>query len=212
MDETSLLPPGSIQPPVPLPPGVTAQGIGLRRGSGWVLREVTANFPLGSVVAVSGPIGSGHTSAILGLCGRFELDEGTVEVAGGLGMIGWFSDLDMLDAELTVMDTTLECAEAVDADEIAIPAMLAWAELTQRSDTAVKDLLAEERVMLGLVWAALSEAPVVGIEATCVTHTLSPVWRAARNLAEQGRLVIVGTALAVVPAEVNLSIPWGLPV
>ncbi len=211
MDQSLLLPPGSIQPLTPLPTGVAAQGVGLRRGSGWVLRQVTANFPLGAVVAISGPVGSGHTRAILGLCGRFALDEGTVQVAGEGATIGWFAELDMLDEELTVMETTQECVSALQGDPELIPAMLAWAELSRRTDTAVKDLLAEERVMLGLTWAALSEAPVIGIEASTVVHTHSPVWRAARSLAGQGRLVFVGTALSVVPAEITLTIPWELP-
>lgn len=211
MDETVALPPVA-EPPPPTPPTVlTAQGLGIKRGDAWVLRELTVNVPAGCLVALAGPVGSGHTQALLALSGRRRTDEGTVEVADELATIGWLPDLAMLDDELTVEQTMGECVLAMQADTEQIDQALGWASLQSRKQTPVSDLTCEERVLLGLAWSSLSGSTVVSIEATCVVDVSSPVWRAARALADRGRTVLVGTALSETPAEVSIQIPWEVP-
>lgn len=208
MDETVVLPIVAVPPPSPQPTVLAAQGVGVRRGTGWALRQLTADIPAGCLVALSGPIGSGHTRALLALSGRHRLDEGTVEVVDGLATIGWLPDLAMLDEALTVEQNMTECVLALDADPDKIDDALAWASLLSRKRAPASVLTCEERVLLGLAWSSLTDTSVVAIEATCVMSSGSPVWQAARDLAERGRTVLVGTALAVPPAEITIQIPW----
>ena len=211
MDETTVLPPVGEPPPEPGPTVLATQGAGVRRGDGWVLRELTVDIATGCLVALSGPAGSGHTRALLALSARHRIDEGTVEVADHLATIGWLPDLAMLDDELTVEQNMTECVLAMQADTERIEGALQWASLLSKSQVRVSELTCEERVLLGLAWCSVSESRVIAIEATCVVDPDSPVWQAARSLAEQGRTVLVGTALAVPPAEIIIRIPWENP-
>ena len=211
MDETVVIPPVGAPPPLPQPTVLATQGLGIRRGAGWVLRELTVDVPAGCLVALSGPVGSGHTLALLALSGRHRLDEGTVVVADQLATIGWLPDLAMLDDELTVGQNMTECVLAMQAETEQIDSALDWVSLLPQKLTLVSDLTCEEQVLLGLAWSSLSESSVVAIEATCVVEMDSPVWRAARALAEKGRTVLVGTALTVPSAEITIQIPREIP-
>lgn len=211
MDETVALPIVAVPPPSPQPTALTAKGVGIKRPTGWVLRQLTADIPGGCLVALSGPAGSGHTLALLALSGRHRLDEGTVELPDGPTTIGWLPGLAMLDDELTVEQNMTECVLAMGADPDKMDDALDWVSLLPRKQALVSSLNCEERVLLGLAWSSLSEASVIAIDATCVIYADSPVWQAARSLAERRHTVLVGTALTVPPAEITIQIPWEGP-
>ncbi|HEY3506883.1 MAG TPA: ATP-binding cassette domain-containing protein [Actinocatenispora sp.] len=61
---------------------VRAAGLGLRTRRGWLFRDVTADIGPGELVALAGPSGSGRTSLLLAVAGRFVFDHGTLAVAG----------------------------------------------------------------------------------------------------------------------------------
>src|SRR5579884_3737389 len=61
---------------------VEAEGFGLRGPRGWVFRDVTFRAPAGSLIAVTGPSGSGRTCLLLALTGRMRATHGHADVAG----------------------------------------------------------------------------------------------------------------------------------
>ncbi|MFE5210719.1 ATP-binding cassette domain-containing protein, partial [Streptomyces sp. NPDC056600] len=70
---------GDGQPPGT---GVAARGLGVRGPRGWAFRGVTFEAGPGTLVAVTGPTGSGRTALLLALTGRMRTAEGTARVAG----------------------------------------------------------------------------------------------------------------------------------
>ncbi|MET8574789.1 ATP-binding cassette domain-containing protein [Streptomyces sp. NPDC005012] len=62
--------------------GVAARGLGVKGPRGWAFRGVAFEAEPGSLVAVTGPSGSGRTALLLALTGRMRPTEGTAEVAG----------------------------------------------------------------------------------------------------------------------------------
>src|SRR5689334_4445301 len=63
-------------------PVVSAHGLGLRTRRGWVFRDVTLDVAPGELRALTGPAGSGRTSLLLALAGRFKITDGRLERHG----------------------------------------------------------------------------------------------------------------------------------
>lgn len=61
---------------------VRAEGLGLRTRRGWVFRDVTMDVAPGELIAVTGAAGSGRTSLLLAVAGRFVFNRGTLAVGG----------------------------------------------------------------------------------------------------------------------------------
>lgn len=61
---------------------ITAEDFGLEGPRGWVFRGVGVRAEPGSLVAVTGPSGSGRTCLLLALTGRMRPSSGTAAVAG----------------------------------------------------------------------------------------------------------------------------------
>lgn len=191
---------------------LSAQGVGVEREGGWVLRNLNLSLAAGSVLALVGPMGSGHSRALLALAGRHRLNEGTLKtVDGELGVIGWFADLDLLDEHARVIATLTEVVTTFGGDTEKIPWALETVGLTARQDSFISALTIDERVLLGIAWCYLSDARIVSLEATSALSFNSPVWKHTRALANAGRLVLIGTALANPPAETIVRIPEEAP-
>lgn len=62
--------------PVPV---VRARAAGARSRRGWVFRDVDLDIHAGELIALTGPAGSGRTSLLLALAGRFVTNHGTIE-------------------------------------------------------------------------------------------------------------------------------------
>ncbi|NJC72260.1 ATP-binding cassette domain-containing protein [Planosporangium thailandense] len=60
-------------------PVVRARGIGARSRRGWVFRDVELDIHAGELIALTGPAGSGRTSLLLALAGRFVINHGAIE-------------------------------------------------------------------------------------------------------------------------------------
>ncbi|MCP2335636.1 ABC transporter ATP-binding protein [Actinomadura rupiterrae] len=60
-----------------------AEGLGMRFGRAWALRECSVSVPAGSVVALVGPNGAGKTTLMHLVCGLLRPSEGRVRVFGG---------------------------------------------------------------------------------------------------------------------------------
>jgi ABC-2 type transport system ATP-binding protein len=63
-------------------PVVSARGLGLRTRRGWVFRGVDLDVHPGELIALTGPSGSGRTSLLLALAGRFVTNQGTLSRRG----------------------------------------------------------------------------------------------------------------------------------
>ncbi|MEU3842650.1 ATP-binding cassette domain-containing protein [Streptomyces sp. NPDC028635] len=61
---------------------VAARGLGLKGPRGWAFRGVDIETEPGSLIAVTGPSGSGRTCLLLALTGRMRPTEGSVTVGG----------------------------------------------------------------------------------------------------------------------------------
>jgi ABC-2 type transport system ATP-binding protein len=61
---------------------IRAAGLGLTTRRGWVFRDVELDVAPGELVAVTGAAGSGRTSLLLAVAGRFAINRGSLSVAG----------------------------------------------------------------------------------------------------------------------------------
>ncbi|BCJ35866.1 hypothetical protein Athai_33690 [Actinocatenispora thailandica] len=61
---------------------IRSAGLGLRTRRGWVFHDVDLDVAAGELVAVTGAAGSGRTSLLLAVTGRFAINRGTLSVAG----------------------------------------------------------------------------------------------------------------------------------
>ncbi|MEV7622920.1 ATP-binding cassette domain-containing protein [Actinoplanes sp. NPDC089786] len=62
---------------------LVAEGAGVRHHRRWVVRGLDAVVEPGDLVALTGPPGSGRTTALLALAGRFRLTEGKIHTPPG---------------------------------------------------------------------------------------------------------------------------------
>lgn len=69
---------GATVDPDPVPV-VRARGTGMRSRRGWVFRDVDLDIHAGELIALTGPAGSGRTSLLLALAGRFVTNHGAIE-------------------------------------------------------------------------------------------------------------------------------------
>lgn len=61
---------------------IEASSLGLRTRRDTVFSGVDLDIPPGELVAITGPNGSGRTSLLLALTGRFPVNQGRLRVAG----------------------------------------------------------------------------------------------------------------------------------
>jgi energy-coupling factor transporter ATP-binding protein EcfA2 len=68
---------------------LVARGLGLQHRGRWVFRDLDLTVQSGQIVVLTGPSGSGRTSALLALSGHFAHTHGTVDLAGraALGLV-----------------------------------------------------------------------------------------------------------------------------
>ncbi|MBZ6471996.1 ATP-binding cassette domain-containing protein [Streptomyces griseocarneus] len=100
---------------------ITAEDFGVKGPRGWAFRAVDVSAEPGSLVAVTGPSGSGRTCLLLALTGRMRPSSGTATVAGlplprkmsavrGLSALAHVPGVTELDPALTVAEHLRERA------------------------------------------------------------------------------------------------------
>ena len=157
---------------------VEASGLGLRTRRGWVYRDVDLTAEAGELHAVTGPPGSGRTSLLLALAGRFPHTDGELRRRGPAAL-GQVAGVHEPDPTLTVAEHIQERllllgpvprrrrqlvpVAAVRARRAyrrdAFAAAIAGAGFTDTPldpDRYGRDLTPVERQVLGLVLASLS--------------------------------------------------------
>ncbi|GAB3955858.1 hypothetical protein GCM10027614_66430 [Micromonospora vulcania] len=86
---------------------VEASGLGLRTRRGWVFRNVDLTVGAGELHAITGAPGSGRTSLLLALAGRFPTSAGRLR-RHGAAALGQVVGVHEADPELTVAEHIAE--------------------------------------------------------------------------------------------------------
>ncbi|MFG3696484.1 ATP-binding cassette domain-containing protein [Micromonospora sp. NPDC047620] len=220
---------------------VEARGLGLRTRRGWVFRDVDLTVAAGELHAVTGLPGSGRTSLLLALAGRFPTSEGRL-TRHGPAALGQVAGVHEPDPALTVAEhvrerllllgpvprrrrrqlvpvAALRARRAYRRDAFA--AALAGAGFTGEvpfdPDTRGRDLTPLQRQVLGLVLATLGGPRLIvadDVDAGCDAPERARLWATLARLADQG-YAVVATARAVeadTPATVHhLGDPPAVP-
>jgi ABC-2 type transport system ATP-binding protein len=137
-----------------------ARGAGVRRRRRWLFRDLDVTVQPGEILAVIGPPGSGRTTALLSLAGRFRLSAGSVAVSGtpSLGHV----------AEAEAPEPVFTVAEHV-RERLALlgrPSSEAAGIALHGLDPAKagRDLTPYEKQVLGLILATLRKPSVVALD------------------------------------------------
>ncbi|MDO3700623.1 ATP-binding cassette domain-containing protein [Micromonospora sp. C28SCA-DRY-2] len=203
---------------------VEASGLGLRTRRGWVFRDVDLTAAAGELHAVTGPPGSGRTSLLLALAGRFPTSDGRLR-RHGPAALGQVAGVHEPDPALTVAEHVRErlllLGPAPGRRRRLAPVAAARARRAYRREalaTALegagfaddapldpdirgRDLTPVQRQVLGLVLATLSGPSLIvadDVDAGADAPERAWLWSALGRLAEQG-YAVVASARAVEP-------------
>ncbi|PWR06468.1 ABC transporter ATP-binding protein, partial [Micromonospora sicca] len=214
---------------------VEASGLGLRTRRGWMYRDVDLTAESGELHAVTGPPGSGRTSLLLALAGRFPHTHGELRRRGPAAL-GQVAGVHEPDPTLTVAEHIQERllllgpvprrrrqlvpVAAVRARRAyrrdAFAAAIAGAGFTDTPldpDRYGRDLTPVERQVLGLVLASLSGPNLIvadDVDAGSDAPERQAVWAALSRLAEQG-YAVVASARAREPGTAAITHRIGDP-
>jgi ABC-2 type transport system ATP-binding protein len=193
---------------------ITAVGLCARGQRGLIFQGVDADIPASSLAAVVGRGGSGRTSLLLALSGRFRLLSGRVKV----GRYETPQDLKAIRRVVAVararpaieLDQKLRVAELL-AERRAIggPEVEGHFRTTSdlvgldvRQSTRVEDLIPADRLLLALA-LALAEGPtavvVDDVDAGSTPEDLDRIWSSLRSVADAGPTVVASATAA--PAD-----------
>jgi ABC-2 type transport system ATP-binding protein len=192
---------------------VRAEGLGARSRRGWLFRHVDLDVDAGGqVVALTGPSGSGRTSLLLALAGRFATNEGSVR-RDGRAALGHVPRVHEPEPTLTVAEHLEERLLLLGGDRPArsrlVPAArrrevrqlrrdraaAALAPYAEDLDPAARgrDLTPYQRQLLGLALATLDHPALVlvdDVDAGLDAGERSRIWTTLHDLAGSGPAVI----------------------
>lgn len=203
---------------------ITAVGLCARGQRGLIFQGVDADIPASSLAAVVGRVGSGRTSLLLALSGRFRLLSGQVTV----GRYETPRDLKAirravavargrpaieLDQHLRVADLLTE-RRAIGGPEVEghFRTTTDLLGLDVQRSTRVEELVPADRLLLALA-LVLAEGPaavvVDDVDAGSTPEDISRIWESLRSVADAGPTVVASatTAPAKGLADVLLHLP-----
>ncbi|MPV50569.1 ATP-binding cassette domain-containing protein [Pseudactinotalea sp. HY160] len=209
--------PAEPDAPVEPQPAVRLEGAGLRGGRGWVFRDVSFTAHTGTITTLTGPSGSGRSTALLACAGRLDLTTGSavvhpprrrvrdhVNVARIAGVIG-------LDPQLSVADNVNDAADWARLRRTQARDLLAtWRsrlDLQLPSRLPAGELAADELTLLHLLCATLGNPRAIVLDdfdANLTIPQIARLWKLTARVAA-GRVsapsaVIVSTVAALPPA------------
>ena len=183
-------------------PVITARGAGVRQRRRWLFRDLDVSVEPGEMVAVVGPPGSGRTTLLLSLAGRFRLTSGKVAVDGAaaLGHVPGVTDP---EAVFTVAEHIRE-RRALLGRRAGEPGDLHGLDPQRQG----RDLTPYEKQLLGLILARMAKPSVIALDG--LDHDLDAdeqAWllKALHEIAA-GRTTVVFTARDIDPAQVTTVI------
>jgi ABC-2 type transport system ATP-binding protein len=186
---------------------LTARGAGVRQRRRWLFRDLDVAVEPGEVVAVIGPPGSGRTTALLSLAGRFRLSAGSITVSG-TASLGHVSEAEAPEPVFTVAEHVRERLAL-----LGRPRSEAAGVGLHGLDPAKqgRDLTPYEKQVLGLILANLRKPPVIaldGLDDGLDAGERQRLWELIDEIAESGVAVLV-TAREVDPERVATVIDLG---
>ena len=190
---------------------IEAKALGLRTRRERVFHDVDLDVAPGGLVAIAGPNGSGRTSLLLALAGRFPVNQGTLRVAGQdlprhsrrvqrLASLGYVPGVHEPEPSLTAAEHVTERL-LLTGDAPLWPRqrkalarrLLADSAYHGDPDVLGRDLGAYQRQLLCLALATLEQPKLVAVDAldTDVSvDELTSLWDELRKLADTGVTVI----------------------
>jgi ABC-2 type transport system ATP-binding protein len=161
---------------------VSAVKLGVRTRRGWVFRDVDAQVGRGELVVVTGPSGSGRTSLLLALAGRFRTTHGTL-TRHGRAALAYVPGVTDPEPNLTV-------AEHLEEHRL----LTGRAGPVQTADRRLaRDLSILDRHLLGLALARLDEPDVIFVDDADTGLSGAErdrLWAELRTLADDGIAVV----------------------
>jgi ABC-2 type transport system ATP-binding protein len=141
-------------------PVLTARGAGVRHRRHWLFRDLDVTVDPGELVALVGPPGSGRTTLLLALAGRFRLTAGTVDIAG-TAALGHVPEVTSPESVFTVTEHVRERLALLGRSRAEAAAVdLRGLEPGRRG----RDLTPYEKQVLGVVLAGLSGSEVIALD------------------------------------------------
>ncbi|MEV6487797.1 ATP-binding cassette domain-containing protein [Actinoplanes sp. NPDC051633] len=133
-------------------------GAGVRHGRRWVFRDLEILVEPGDLIAVTGPPGSGRTTALLALAGRFRLSEGSVDLVDAGAALGFVPGVTDPEPVMTVAEHIRERRALLGLPKADVPLL--------GLDPAAKgwQLSRFDRQLLGIVLALMEEPQVIALD------------------------------------------------
>ncbi|MEU8241650.1 ATP-binding cassette domain-containing protein [Actinoplanes missouriensis] len=137
---------------------LTATGAGVRHRRRWLVQGLDLRVEAGETVAVTGPPGSGRTSALLALARRLRLSAGTVEISG-TAALGHVPGVEEPEPVFTVAEHIVERATLLGlprAGDVPLHGL----------DPALRgrDLTPYQKQVLGVILAGLNRPSVIALD------------------------------------------------
>jgi ABC-2 type transport system ATP-binding protein len=183
-------------------PVLVASSAGVRHRRRWVFRDLDVSVEPGETVAVVGPPGSGRTTVLLALAGRFKLSTGKIDF-DGTGALAHVNGVAEPEPVFTVTEHVQEQTALLGRAAVA-PAGL------DGLDPAAKgwELSPYQKQVLGLILARMSSPSVIaldGLDDGLDAGEQRELWELIDKLAAAGIAVLV-TARDVDPSRVTTLI------
>ena len=181
-----------------------ARGAGVRQRRRWLFRDLDVTVGPGEIVAVVGPPGSGRTTALLALAGRFRLSAGSLTSAR-TPSLGHVAEAEAPEPVFTVAEHVRERLALIGRPR----AQASGVDLRGLDpDKPGRELTPYEKQVLGLILAGLGAPSVIaldGLDDGLDAGERERLWELIEQLAGAGIAELV-TAREVDPERVAVVI------
>jgi ABC-2 type transport system ATP-binding protein len=182
---------------------IEARGAGVRHHRRWVFRELDVTVSAGETIAVVGPPGSGRTTVLLALAGRFKLSAGSVSLSG-TASLAYVPGVTEPEPVLTVGECVRERLALLGRSG---PVDLAGLDPSRRA----WELSPYEKQILGLVLARVGEPAVIALDGLDIgldADEQAALWARLAELAGSG-IAVIAAARTADPSRVTTLISLG---
>jgi ABC-2 type transport system ATP-binding protein len=137
---------------------LVAAGAGVRHRRRWVFRDLEILIEPGDLVAVTGPPGSGRTTALLCLAGRLRLSEGSVDLLRGRAALGFVPGVSDPEPVMTVDEHVRERSALLGLPNVDVPL------LGLDPQAQGRQLGPFQRHLLGIVLALMEDPRLIALD------------------------------------------------